>query len=46
MAENSEVKTSCVHLASAGGGWADCGNDGDLGRGVSHVLDTRTEAQA
>lgn len=47
MADNSDVKASCVWLA-AGSDWADFGNDGGLGRGVagSRVLNTGAEAQA
>lgn len=47
MADNSEVKVSCMQLAT-GSGWADFGNNWDLGRGVtsSRVLNAGTEAQA
>lgn len=47
MADNSEVKASCMWLA-AGSGGADFGSNGDLGRGVtgSRVLNAGTEAQA
>lgn len=47
MADNSEVKASCVRLA-AGSGWADFGSVGDLGRRVtsSRVLNVGTEARA